>query len=508
MIRDKSKQRKIGVMLGYVNYFIKMMTQFIYVPIMLSILGKNEYGVYQLVASVISYLSLLNFGFGGSYLRFFAQCKGDSKKESNLNGTFLLLFSFFATLVFVIGVIISVNAKTILGSKLSTEEIELSKILLFVLAVNMAMTFPLSVFSSIISSREAFVFQKIMELLKNIANPFGMIIVLMLGKGSIGLVCVTTIITIAGGCVDIWYVKNKIGAKFTFNRIEVKLIKEIGVFSFFIFLNSIIDQINWNVDKYLLGRIVGSTAIAIYSVGAQINTIYIQVSDMTASVMATKVNILVASEANPIKKLDELFLKVGRYQSYVILAIVMGFFVLGRDFIFLWAGREYCDAYWITLLLIAPAAVPLMQSLGVEIQRALNKHRVRSIVYVGLSIINIFVSIPLIWKMGGIGAALGTTISLIIGNGIIMNIIYYKYIGLDVIGFWKKIFPIIFTAFVPTIIILIINRVWCTISWGSLIAKGVVFVSVYLISEFILAMNDEEKNVIYKICKIRIKGNK
>ena len=286
------------------------------------------------------------------------------------------------------------------------------------------------------------------------------------------------------------------------------MIKEIGVFSFFIFLNSIIDQINWNVDKYLLGRIVGSTAIAIYSVGAQINTIYIQVSDMTASVMATKVNILVASEANPIKKLDELFLKVGRYQSYVILAIVMGFFVLGRDFIFLWAGREYCDAYWITLLLIAPAAVPLMQSLGVEIQRALNKHRVRSIVYVGLSIINIFVSIPLIWKMGGIGAALGTTISLIIGNGIIMNIIYYKYIGLDVIGFWKKIFPIIFTAFVPTIIILIINRVWCTISWGSLIAKGVVFVSVYLISEFILAMNDEEKNVIYKICKIRIKGNK
>ena len=72
MIIDGSKQRKLGVVLGYINFLIKMGTQLIYVPIMLKILGQNEYGVYQLVASIISYLSLLNFGFGGSYFRFYA----------------------------------------------------------------------------------------------------------------------------------------------------------------------------------------------------------------------------------------------------------------------------------------------------------------------------------------------------------------------------------------------------------------------------------------------------
>ena len=79
MIDNKMKQRKFGVVLGYANFVVKMVTQLVYVPIMLKMLGQSEYGVYQLVASIIAYLSLLNFGFGGSYLRFYSQCKGDKK---------------------------------------------------------------------------------------------------------------------------------------------------------------------------------------------------------------------------------------------------------------------------------------------------------------------------------------------------------------------------------------------------------------------------------------------
>ena len=505
MILDKSRQRGLGIILGYINFFVNMATQLIYVPIMLGILGQNEYGVYQLVASIISYLSLLNFGFGGSYLRFYAKCKGDSKKEKQLNGTFLLIFLFFALLAFLIGCLISVNAEKILGNKLKTNEISLSKILLFILAINMALTFPISVFSSIISSREAFVFQKLVELVKSIANPFLTIIILFMGKGSIGMVCITTMITIIAGGVDIWYVKRIIGARFSFEKIDTKLIREIAFFFFFIFLNSIIDQINWNVDKYLLGRIVGSVAIAIYSVGSQINAIYIQVSDMTASVMATKVNLIVARDSNPIEKLNELFIRVGRLQAYIILAIVTGFLVLGKDFIILWVGNSYKEAYYITLFLIVPAAIPLMQSLGVDIQRALNKHQIRSVVYALLSITNIIISIPLIYKMGASGAALGTAISLIIGNGITMNIIYAKYIGLDVLKFWRNVLPIIFTAIIPVLIGIGINHILPKVSLVKFIIKSLIFLVAYLISEYIIAVNNEEKLMFNRIYISKIK---
>lgn len=508
MINNKNKQRKLGVVLGYVNFAVKMATQLLYVPIMLKILGQSEYGVYQLVASIIAYLSLLNFGFGGAYLRFYAKCKNDSEEEAKLNGTFLSIFSVFAVLVLIIGIMISINAQAILGTKLTADEIALSKVLLFILAINMALTFPISVFSSIVSSREAFVFQKVVELLRNIASPFFMILILLMGKGSIGLVCVTTVLTIVTGIINVWYVKEKIQAKFLFKGFDTRLIKEIGAFSFFIFLNSIIDQINWNVDKYLLGRMVGAVAIAVYSVGAQINTIYTQVSDMTASVMATKVNLIVAEEKNPLIKLNVLFRKVGRVQAYVILAIIAGFFVLGRDFIILWAGADYQEAYYITLLLIVPAAIPLMQSLGVDIQRALNKHQIRSIVYTGLSIANILISIPLIYIMGASGAALGTAISLLIGNGLVMNIIYVKYIGLNIGAFWKDILPIITTSLIPIVVGVIINRFFINITWMNFIIKSLIFVIIYLIAEYCIAMNQEEKMMITGFVHLKIKKGK
>ena len=64
MSHNSSKEIKAGAFLGYANFAVKMIIQLVYVPILLRLLGQAEYGVYQLIASVISYLSLLNFGFG------------------------------------------------------------------------------------------------------------------------------------------------------------------------------------------------------------------------------------------------------------------------------------------------------------------------------------------------------------------------------------------------------------------------------------------------------------
>ena len=60
----KTNQLKIGVMLSYVSMIVQNIITIVYTPVMLRLLGQNEYGLYQLVYSVVSYLGLLNFGFG------------------------------------------------------------------------------------------------------------------------------------------------------------------------------------------------------------------------------------------------------------------------------------------------------------------------------------------------------------------------------------------------------------------------------------------------------------
>ena len=87
---------------------------------------------------------------------------------------------------------------------------------------------------------------------------------------------------------------------------------------------------------------------------------------------------------------------------------------------------EYSDAYYVTLLLIIPVTIPLIQNLGIEIQRAMNMHKSRSIVYLFISVMNIFISIPLIKMFGAIGAAAGTAFALFLGNILFINW-YYQY---------------------------------------------------------------------------------
>lgn len=205
----------------------------------------------------------------------------------------------------------------------------------------------------------------------------------------------------------------------------------------FIFLNQIIDQINWSLDKFLLGRFAGTTAVAVYGVGGQINTLYLQFSSSVSNVFVPKVNRIVA-ETNDDEQLTKLFTKVGRIQFMVLGLILSGFVFLGTPFVKLWAGSEYSESYVVTLLLIIPVTVPLIQNLGIEIQRAKNMHKARAIIYLAIAIANVFISIPLIKVIGPTGAALGTAISLIVGNIIFMNWYYHVRIGMNMIYFWKR----------------------------------------------------------------------
>ena len=132
--------------------------------------------------------------------------------------------------------------------------------------------------------------------------------------------------------------------------------------------------------------------------------------------------------------------RIGRVQWLVLGLLAGGFIVFGRYFILnIYAGKEYEGAYEAALFLVLPILIPLIQNVGIEMQRALNKHQFRSIIYLIIAISNVAISIPLAAKWGAVGAAMGTAISLLVGNGLIMNIFYHKVLRIDMKYFWSEI---------------------------------------------------------------------
>lgn len=490
-------QKKVGVILSYVAEAIKILSSLIYTPIMLRLLGQSEYGLYQLVYSVVSYLSLLSLGFGSSYVRFYSKYTIDNDDDgvARLNGMFLIIFTLMSIICILCGAVMLGNITAIFGNGLTNSEYATARILMFFMIFNLAITFPNSLFNCVVTAHEEFFFQKILIVLQNLLNPFLTLPLLIMGFGSIGMVSVTTFLTIAVFLSNMFYCFKKLNIRFIFNDFQFSLLKEMWIFTFFIFLNQIIDQVNWSVDKFLLGRFSGTVAVAIYGVGSQINTMYIQLSSTISNVFVPKVNMIVA-KSDDNGELSKLFTKVGRIQFILLALVLTGFIFFGKSFISFWAGEGYEESFYVALLLIGPVTIPLIQNLGIEIQRAKNMHKARSIVYFLIAIANVFISIPLIQLFGASGAAMGTAIALIAGNVLFMNWYYYKKIGLDMIDFWRNIGEFVPALVLPCILGIVMNLF---VSMNSLIVLGlcIIFYSlVYCLSMWFFGMNNYEKSMI------------
>ena len=493
----KVSQLKAGAILSYISMGLGYLVSIIYTPIMLRLLGQSEYGLYNLVASVVAYLGILNFGFGSAYMRYYSRYKvqEDREKIASLNGMFLIIFSFIGFIAVIAGTILVLNTEFVFGEKLTVNELSKAKTLMMILVINLAISFPNIVFNSHITANEQFVFQKLIKMIRTVANPFIVLPILIMGYGSVGMVVTTTVVNITVEIINIVYCFKKLNMEISFKNIEISLMKEMTVFSSYIFLYMIVDQINWNVDKFILGRFKGTNEVAIYSLGAQLNTYLISISTTISSVFTPRIHRIVAKNSNDKdKELTNLFIKIGRVQYIFVSLILVGFLVFGKVFISLWAGINYIESYYVASILMIATSGALIQNVGIEIRKAQNKHKTPAKFMIIVAMLNILISIPLAETYGAIGCVIGTAIANTI-NRVFVSVYYQKVVGLDIILFWKEILKISRGLIVPILFAIIIKTSSAYFTDIAYMALILPFTIIHMLAMYFLGMNEYEKRL-------------
>ena len=495
----KVNQLRAGVIMTYVNIGLGSLIPFVYTPIMLRLLGQSEYGLYSLANSVVGYLSLLSFGLGSTIVRYVAKyrAEGNKEQEEKVIGLFIAMYSVLALFVLIGGWIISCNVAPIFHRGLTELEIRKIAILVRIMAFNTAISFPISVFGSIVMAHEKYIYRQTVNILSTVAAPCCNLIALYLGFGSIGLSIVTTIIQFMMLPLNAFYCFKVLKIRPRLRGLPVQLIRELVQFSAFIFLGSVVDMLFWATDKVILGMLASTAVVAVYNIGTSFNTMMTNISTAFSGALTPKVTIMITKDAAP-EQLTELFIRVGRLQYLIIALALSGFIVFGREFIFLWAGPDYGEAYYIALVTLIPLSVPLIQNTGISIVVAQNKHQFRSMVYLVIAVFNVVSTYLMVPRWGGLGAAICSGISYVIGQIIIMNIYYYKVTKLDISLFWKNIGRM---SVVPGIMLLFgiwIISIWEVISWGRLILGMLGYIIIYLSGMYFFVMNDYEKDVVRK----------
>lgn len=493
----KKNELKLGAVLSYISLFLTTFIQILYTPIMLRLLGKSEYGLFTLANSVIGYLGILEFGMGNAIVRYTAKHRANNDKEGeyNLNGMFIIVYSIIAIIVSIAGYILVSNADKLFSNSLSINELSTIKILMTFMIFNMAISIPFGIFNSIVTAYERFTFQKVLGIIRSILNPLVMLPLLFMGYKSVCMTIATTIINIIFIIVNVYYCFRVLKIKIRFNKMDFSLFKEIFIYSYFIFLNLIVDKIYWGTDQLILGAVSGAAMIAVYTIGSQFNTYYMSFSTAISNVFLPKVTHMVTKNVSD-DELSDLFIRIGRIQYIVLSFILCGFILIGKEFIRIWAGNGYDNSYYIALVIMIPLTIPLIQNLGITILQAKNMHKFRSNIYLLIAFMNVVISIPLAYLLGGFGCALASGICFFIGNGIIMNIYYYKKVNIDIPEFWKNIFFMSIPAIISLSLSWLITSFINSPGFYFIVIKAIIFTIIFIPLMWFIAMNDYEKNLL------------
>ena len=492
-------QKKAGVLLAYGGILVTMLTNLLYVPIMLRLLGQNEYGVYSLSTSVIGYMSLLYVGMTSTYLLYYSKYRNHENQEAigRLNALFLVLFSGMGLLSLVAGMTLSYHLHWILGDGLTPAEYDLAKVLFIIMSFNMALLMPKTVFATLVMAQERFIFIKGLDLVRSLSIPCVTLPLLYFGFGSIGMGLVVLAATLADLLCNIWYCFRRLACPFLFRQIPFHLLPEMTTFSFFIFLQGIMDQLNWHLGKLLLANYADSAAIAVYTVGLQIDLLFITFSTAFSGVVMPQIYALVQNKERT--GLSELWLRVGRYQFYVIYFIWLGFLLYGQSFIRLWAGAGYEDSYIVAMLLMTPIVIHLSQGTAQEILRAYNRHGQYVIVHFLFAVVGFLLCIPLTKSYGVLGVAVGTSITSFLVTMIYDNWYYAKAGHLDVMGFFRGLLKFLPAISLCALAGVGINEIFFVRSWPDFLIVGLLYTLAYALIMYFVGMNAHEKMLVRKM---------
>ncbi|WP_299896306.1 oligosaccharide flippase family protein [uncultured Aquimarina sp.] len=502
-------QLKKGALLTYLKIFLINVVGIVITPLIVSYLGKDEYGIFNAIGALIGTIALLDFGLTNTVVRFIAKYRAekDREGEENFLGTVRILYAAVSTLVVISGSIFYFFIDSYF-TKFSAEELRIAKIMFVILVFNLAIQLPGMIFTGICKGYEKFVFPESVGIIRYILRSLTIVCVLYFGGRAIALVIVDTIFNMLTISVSAYYVLVKLKVRFKLHKLSKSFILQIFQYSSWIFLFAIVNMLQWKSGSWVLGAISIPKVLGIYGIGIALGTYYGAFSTAISSVFLPRATQMSVNNASG-EELTNMMIKLGRL-SFIILMYIFGAFLLyGEQFINLWVGggespangrytAEECrEIYMIALIIMIGYTLPLLQAFGNSILEAKNKLSFKAILYLSFMIVGVVVGGFLAMKYSATGMIIGLVGGWMIVQNV-MNFYYHHTIGLNIIRFFKELLHKV------VLVVLLVVAVGYFINyipgdgWFSFIAKGVSYTLVFAVMMYTLGMLEYERELFRK----------
>ena len=497
-----SKQIKWGAILSYLSIAVNIVAGLIYTPWMIEQIGKADYGLYTLANSLIT-LFLVDFGLGSAISRYVSKYRAEGRQDKidNFLGAVYKLYLIIDAVIFVALVAVYFLIDTIYV-KLTPDELAKFKIVYLMAASFAVVNFPFVTFTGILNAYEKFIQLKLSDVVYRILLVGITVAALLLGYGLYSLVAVHAIV----GLIQIAYkfivIKKALPLKVNFKHSERSLYKEIFSFSLWVTISTLAGRLIFNITPSILGIVASTAAIAVFGIVTTLEGYSYLITGAINGVFMPKIS-RIYEAGNAEKNIMPLFLGVGKFQYALNGLIVVGFTVIGRQFIELWMGPDYTDAYLGIVLVMIPGM--FFNSLQIANTAMVVQKRVNVQAFVNLAtgLVNVALSFFLSSRLGVVGACISICIAYFVRAGA-LHVIYQRLMHFDILAFMKGCYLRLSLPILMTIGLgLAMNHYLTRGGWLMLIVKGAAVTALYLSLILLVGLNKTEKSKILRMIKHR-----
>lgn len=495
----KINQVKWGAIISYVLIVVNVAYGMIISPYILSAIGSSEYGVYKTIGSLTATVSVLELGIGAMLQRYIARFNAEKKEKelSNFSAMGMIQAAVLAVLMLLVGACIFLTIDPTYRNTFSAAELVRAKQLFVLQLIYVVLHIFENALFGIISGYNRFVFTNSAKLLSIVIKVVLYVTILPIFKNSLTIVAVSILIEVLIICVELVFLRKSIGHRIHLYYWDKPLFKEAFIYMMLLFVQSVIIQFNGNVDNVVIGAVLGTVSVTVYSFAIQIFNMFETCATSISGVILPTITNQIHAGATP-KQLEATVVKFGRVQWMVLGMILFGFICCGQEFFGLWLGEGFEDCWYLSLILMIPVIFPLTVNVCLAILKAKNQLAFRTISLAYSAVINVILTVigTRIW--GYWAAAAGTAIATVVGSVISMNIYYQKKLGIRIFKLYGKISGKITVCLVLAAIPCGALNWLVYGSWLSLILKVSAFVLVYGVTMLLFGLNQSEKPEILK----------
>jgi O-antigen/teichoic acid export membrane protein len=405
-------------------------------PFMVARLGLEAYGVWSLALTLTfsgGYAALADLGVEGATMRYVAEAaaEDDFDTVSRTVSTTLLVLCAIACLLAPATIALADPLVSLFG--VAAHLRSAADLCFALVGAQLAFELPARAFVAVLEGTQRFVVIQAAEFARVSLQSALYVLVLLegWGVGALGgalMVCSLCMLVIY------WRLAHRVvpGLRVSPMRARRAELRRIVRFGGGVFTLRVVGSVYYQADKVIVGIVLGSGPVGLYEIANKLNLAAATMSSVSVSAVLPAA----AFARRNLAVVRDMFVRGSCYAAGASLPFAVAGFIFARPLLVSWIGPRAAPAVDAARLFLAYEAMQAVQNVGSTIVLGIGRIRVPLAVNAVATVVNLGLSILLVYRIGFAGVIAGT----LIANGLALPVLlsFYLHVFETSFGVWLR----------------------------------------------------------------------